>query len=813
LNSKNDHQTIKANLERAVAFHKSGKLKQAYQLYQKVLNQEPNEADALHLIGIVVNQMGNPGEAFNYISKAVSINRTDPVYYNSLGGVLKALGKYKQAIHCYEKSISLSPIYAESHYNLGTIYHALGKPWDAIDKYRHAVGINPRFANGWNNLGAALNEIGKHAEARESCLKALHIKPAYPEALNNLGNAQKEIGEIEQSILSYQRATELSGGSSEILGNLGNALCDAGRYDEALDRYNQAIAMDPSNGKAYNNLGTLLRYQRKLDDAVACFEKAIRFMPDDVEAYHNLGNVYYDRFNYKSAISCYQKALTVDPHSLRTMINMGICFQENGDSNMAVDLFEQVLVLDPGNEKACCHLVHEMYQRCQWDLLEPLNRKIDRFTDKKLKAGRRPEEMPFLNLIRRSDPAINFKVAQKWSDLLVPAHLEPRDNPREVQFEKRTKKLTIGYLSNNFRNHPTAQLTWKIFDLHDRKQFNVNVYSYGEDDSSEHRKRIKSDCDKFTDIKLLDHREAANCIYRDQVDILIDLVGYMRNHRLEIASLRPAPIQVRWLGMAGTTGADFFDYLITDRIVTPSEEAQYYSEKFIYMPDTYQVNSGLFNEPTKRFHRQYANLPEDGFVYCSFCSSYKIEPNVFDLWMNVLKAVPKGVLWLLKSNDTVVSNLRKEAENRDVDPLRIIFAEKMPKEKHLERLKMADLALDTLIVNGAATTSDALWAEVPVITMKGTHFASRMSASILNAIEMEDLVCESQDGYEKKAIELGNNPLKSNMLKNRLRINLVEKPLFDAPRFVTHLESAYLKIWQRYQAGKKPRILHIKDTR
>jgi len=811
LNKNNNRQPIKAELERAINLHKFGRFEQARRIYQNILDQEPCEADALHLIGVVFHQLGHPRKAFDYISKAVKINGTDPVYYNSLGGVLKVLGKYKRAIHCYEKSISITPTYDEPHYNIGTVYHALGKTWDAIEKYRYAVEINPRFANAWNNLGAALNEIGKYSEARESCLKALKLRPEYPEALNNLGNSQKELGESEQAILSYQRANKLSGGCSEILGNLGNALCDAGRYDEALDSYNQAIAIDPSNGKAYNNLGTLLRYQRKLDDAAACFEKAIRLMPNDVEAYHNLGNVHYDRSNYKLAISCYQKALTFDSHSLKTSINMGICFQERGDSDMAVDLFKQVLAYDPENDKACCHLAHEMYQRCQWDLLALLNQKIDRFTDEKLKNGQRPEEMPFLNLIRRSDPSINFKVAQKWSDLLVPAHLEPRDSPRGMQVEKSNEKLTIGYLSNNFRNHPTAQLIWKMFGLHDRKHFNVHVYSYGEKDSSEYRKRIKNDCDKFTNIGMLDHREAANRIYHDHVDILIDLVGYMRDHRLEIASLRPAPIQVRWLGLAGTTGADFFDYLIIDRIVTPPEEAPYYSEKFIYLPDTYQANSGLLNDSRSHFRRIDAHLPEKGLVYCSFCSSYKIEPNVFELWANILKAVPKSVLWLLKSNNTVTSNLRKEAENRNVDPSRIIFAEKMLKENHLERLKLADIALDTLSVNGAATTSDALWAGVPVITMKGTHFASRMSASILNAIGMEDLVCESQKVYEKKAIELGNKPWKIRALKDRLRINLGDKPLFDTNGFVRHLESAYLKIWDRHKNGRKPEILYV-DT-
>ncbi|WP_319525224.1 tetratricopeptide repeat protein [uncultured Desulfosarcina sp.] len=804
---------IKEDLKKAFVAHKSGNTELAYQLYLRVLQEKPQEADALHLIGVALHQMGRPENALDYLSQAISINKSNPIYYNSLGRILNTLEKYSQSIKCYEKSIRLAPRYAEPHYNLGTVCHALHKIEESIGHYQNAIRINPGFAEAHNNLGAALNEIGNFSEARESCLQAIRLKPDYPEAFNNLGNAQKELGEVDQAIQSYRRAIGILGECAEILGNLGNALSEAGKHDDAFRSYNRAIEIEPSNGKIYNNLGALFRSQGKLDDAVACFEKAIRLMPHDVEAYHNLGNIYYDRSEYKLAISCYQKALTYDPHSLRTMINLGICLQEKGDSEMAVDIFKQVLDYDPENEKACCHLAHEMYQRCQWDILDSINRKIDRFTDEKLKDGERPEEMPFLNLIRRSDPSINFKVAQKWSDLFVRANSDKRNNPRGVRVETNSKKLTIGYLSNNFRNHPTAQLTWKIFSFHDRQQFNVNVYSYGEDDSSEHRKRIKNDCDKFTDIRALDHRGAANCIYHDQVDILIDLVGYMRNHRLDIASQRPAPIQVRWLGLAGTTGADFFDYLITDRIVTPPEESIYYSEKFIYMPDTYQVNSGLFDESIMRFQRQDDNLPEEGFVYCSFCSSYKIEANVFGLWMKILKAVPKSILWLLKSNNIVASNLRKEAESRGVDPLRIIFAEKMPKENHLERLKMADLALDTLTVNGAATTSDALWVGIPVITMKGTHFASRMSASILNAIGMEDLVCEFQDTYKKKAIELGNNPIEIKTLKDRLRINRIEKPLFDTHLFVTHLEKAYLKIWERYRDRKEPCIIHVGRTK
>jgi protein O-GlcNAc transferase len=388
------------------------------------------------------------------------------------------------------------------------------------------------------------------------------------------------------------------------------------------------------------------------------------------------------------------------------------------------------------------------------------------------------------------------------------------DEKKWVSVYKRsaTNKITIGYLSNNYKNHPTSHLIGDIFDCHDKTQFTVNAYSYGEDDGSPYRLKVETTADKFVDLRPCSNEEAAQCISHDKVDILVDLVGYMRGCRLEICGYRPAPVQVRWLGMAGTTGSDFFDYIIADRTVIPEAHSAYYSEKPVYMPDCYQMNSKPLNLSDRAFTRQELGLPRDGFVYCCFCSSYKIEPTMFGAWMAILRGVPGSVLWLLKSNEIVEDNLKKEAHKHGIDPKRLVFADKMNKADHLERIKCADLCLDTRIVNGAATTSDALFAGVPVITLKGGHFASRMAASINRAIGLDALVTENSADYLALAVALGKDSRQYKAFKTRLQSNLDVGPLFNGPFFVQYLEKAYRKMWTRYLSGGQPEIIRLNYT-
>ena len=367
----------------------------------------------------------------------------------------------------------------------------------------------------------------------------------------------------------------------------------------------------------------------------------------------------------------------------------------------------------------------------------------------------------------------------------------------------------IGYLSEDFRNHPVGHLTCGLYQLHNRRDFKVYAYSYGKDDGSSYRRQIMLGCDRFVDIRSLNSLEAARRIYDDRVDILVELGGHTAGSRLDICALRPAPIQVTYLGFPGTTGAKFIDYIITDKIVSPETHDRYYSEKMVYVPHCYQVNNNRQQISENKWCRRDFQLPERDFVFSSFNQAFKIEPVMFYTWMKILKRVPGSVLWLLRDNAIAEKNLRQAAASRQVDPRRLIFSAKMSKEDHLGRMRLADLALDTRIYNGHTTTSDCLWAGVPVIALKGSHFASRVSASILAAADLPELVVENIDAYEDLAIELSRNSSRLRKIKNKLHQNRMNVLLFDTHRFVHNLEKAYRKMWRGFQQGSPLQSIEV----
>ena len=805
-----DPDEIEWSLKLAMDHQQKGDWGGAEERYNSILAMDPDNPDAMHLLGVLHHQTGRIDSAIALITRAIRIFPTNPFYYNNLGSSYRKNGEYSKAEQCYKKALYMKPDYPEALYNMAGLYHITEKYDRAVTFYQKALKANPRFPEALNNMAATLNILGKYEQAVACCRKAFQIQPAYSEALNNMGNAYKDLGKLDLAIACYEKALALEGESAEILCNLANALQEKGKIDDAISIYEKAINHNPSYGKAHNNLGTAFRTKRMLKEAERQFRKTIKLIPRDAEAYHNLGNVYYDRGDYASASRWYDKAIAIDPKSVHTFINRGIIYQESAESDNAMDCFHKALALDPHNSKAHSHLVHELYQRCEWGRIDALNAKIDKFTERELANGQCPNEMPFLSIMRNADPNINYSVSARWSREISKITKETQGPLKFIHDRPKQDKITIGYLSNNFRNHPTSHLINDIFAIHDRSRFTINAYSYGEDDASCYREKIKQQCDAFVDLRNSIHQHAAQKIYNDRVDILVDLVGYMRGNRLEICAYRPAPVQVRWLGLAGSTGADFFDYIITDRIVTPQDQDRFYSEKFVFMPHSYQVNSKPLRESVVKFSRKELGLPESGFIYCCFCSSYKIDAVIFRKWMNILKRVPGSVLWLLETNSIAKNNLKKEALRCDINPDRLIFAEKINKADHLERIKHADLGLDTSIVNGAATTSDSLFSGVPVVTLKGKHFASRMAASINKAVGFNDLVVENLSNYAELAIDLGRNPKRYASIKRRLGTNLNSEPLFDTSRFVRELEKAYTEMLGRHQNKKSPKMIRIR---
>ena len=797
---------------KALQYHQSGQLSSAEEIYRKILRIDPKHSDSLHLMGVIAHQTGKNDIAIDLIKKAIQCKPGSHIYYNNLGNVFIDQGSIVKAISTYRKALDIKPDYAEAHYNLGSAFKEQGELNKAISCFKKALEIKPEYAEAFNNMGNVFKSQGELNKAISCYHRALNIKPEYAEVFNNMGNALKGQGDLNEAISCFKKALEIKPEYAEAFNNMGAVFQNQGELSKAMTCCQKALEIKPEYAEAFNNMGTVYQGKGALRKAITCYKKALEFKPEYAEAFNNMGTVFQAQGELSNAFSCYRKALKIKQEYAEVYYNLGITLIEQGELLEAIFYYQRALDIKPDYAEAYSGLFYQLQQTCAWQKLEGMTAKLDDFTNAALEKGDRAPENPFASLAINTDPSCNYAVAKSWS-----LDIDKAMSGLKIHFpfdgrKSGKTKITIGYLSNDFRNHAMAHLTLSLYGLHNRDEFKIFCYSYGEDDSSYYRIRIRQDCDKFVDIRNLGHADAARTIYEDQVDILVDLKGYLRRGRLEISALRPAPIQVRYLGLAGTTGAHFFDYIITDRIVTPEEHSQYYTENFVYMPHCYQINDHTQRISDKDWNKSDFKLTDGNFIFCSFNQGYKIEPVMFNAWMDILRQVPESVLWLQRESEITENNLRLEAERRGVKPARLIFSEKLLKDEHLGRLRLADLALDTRIVNGAITTSDALWAGAPVITLQGSHFASRMSSSILIAIGLPELITHTLEEYVSLAVDIAHNPDKLQMIRRKIMKNRLEGPLFDTPGFARNLEKAYKEMWEIFIAGQRPGQIEIVES-
>jgi protein O-GlcNAc transferase len=799
-------------LHKAFQCLQSGQLQEAETIYREVLRIVPNHSESLYLLGITSHQLGNSDSAVSLIKKAILNDPVNSAYHKDLGNIFLDQGKSDEAISCYRKALELKPNEARTYNDIGDAFAYQGKFNDAISYYQKALELEPGFAEAYRKMGNAFQGQSKLNEAIVCYQKVLEFAPDDAKAHNNMGVAFQNQGKLSEAISCYQQALQLKPHYAKAYNNIGNVLRDQSNWNEAISYYHKASELEPDDVEVYNNMGVAFQNQGKLAEAISCYQQALQLKPHYAKAYNNIGTVLQVQGNLDEAISYYQKALELKPDDAEVYKNIGIVWQDLGKSDEAIACYQKAVELELDSPEVYSLLVFQLQQTCAWQKLEFPAAKLNSFTKTAIHNGTKTPELPFDSLSRHADLSLNLAIAKSWSSDIA-RHMSNLKTHFSFNVRNSSKtRIAVGYLSTNFRDHATAHLMLSLFGLHNRHEFEVFCYSYGKDDGSYYRKRIQQDCDKFVDLQDLGHSDAARCIYEDGVDILVDLMGHTRGSRLEICALRPAPIQVRYLGLAGTTGADFFDYIITDRVVTPGNYAPYYSEKFCYMPHCYQVNDHTQPMSEKEWKKTAFGLPEGSFVFCSFSTAYKIESVMFDVWMRILKKAPESVLWLLLRNKTGEDNLRTEAENRGVKSERLIFGDNLPKDEHLARMRLANLALDTRVVNGAATTSDALCAGVPVITLQGTHFASRMSSSILTAIGLPEMITHTLEEYESLAVWLLRNPYELQAIRQKLARNRLTEPLFDTPRFAKNLEKAYREMWQIFLAGEQPRRIDVVEN-
>ena len=428
-------------------------------------------------------------------------------------------------------------------------------------------------------------------------------------------------------------------------------------------------------------------------------------------------------------------------------------------------------------------------------------------TRRKCELGLSPRHPSLFHLCWwRFCPRLQSSSTTLAGSLTLPeAMMLPRPRPRPGG------RIRLGYLSADFRQHPVAALIVALIERHDRRDFEVTGYSFCARDRSAMRGRFTGAFDHFVDIDKMPHRQAAELIHENGIDVLIDLMGYTRYCRPTILAHRPAPIQVNYLGYPGTMAADFIDYIIVDPFLVPTDQQPFYTERLVHLPDCYQPSDTRRQMANPAPSRASCGLPEKGFVFCCFNNSYKLTPAFFDIWMRLLNAVPGSVLWLSERNDFVKDNLRREASCRGVAAERLVFLPRAPMPEYLARLGLADLFLDTLPYNAGATANDALWTGLPVLTCAGETYVGRMAGAVLTAAGLPELITTSVEAYETLAFQLATEPGRLTAVRQKLERNRSTMPLFDTERFNRKLEAAYQRMWETWRAGEAPAAFSIRS--
>jgi protein O-GlcNAc transferase len=813
--SQTDHQRatsatqLASILEEGLNFHRRGDLKQAEQNYRQILNISPMNADVLHLLGVLSNQKQKNNAAIDLITRAIQIFPEQAIYHNNLGNALRDSGRYQEALDCYHKALHLKPDLVETLINLGITYHQLADLHQAISAYRKAIALKPDSAEAHYNLGNTFKEQRRFDQANSCYQQAAALNPLLIEASYNLAAVLQKKGCIESAIANLKRCIEVRPDWAEAHCNLGHLYVQQVLFDDAICHYQEAIRLNPKLDEALNNLGNVFKEQGRFDEAIVCYQRALRIHRGNAEVHSNLGVAYSTSNRMAEALGCFQEATRINPRFAEAYNFMGLVLAEQGQRDQAIDCFQKAIDFKPNFAEAYSYLIHQLQYTCNWHLLKIYSEKLDNLCCKTGQENTRMVEPPFIGVARHADKQWHLQNSKAWSRKIAHPFTKVRQTFAFNTRQHKTKKLTIGYLSGDFHDHATAHLMQSLFGLHDREKFKILCYSYGPEDHSSYRQQIVRQCDQFVDIRDLPTIDAARRIYADRVDILVDLKGHTQGARLGILACRPAPVQVHYLGYPGTTGADFIDYLITDRIVIPPEHACYYSEKLVFLPHCYQVNDHRQKIAARIPTKQELGLPDSVRVFSSFNLPYKIDPSMFDCWMRILDQIPDSVLWLFDGGKTATQNLKRESRSRGIDPRRLVFAEKLPKAEHLARLRLADLALDTRMVNGHTTTSDSLWAGVPVITLLGDHFASRVSASLLSAVGLSKLIVDHLDAYESLVLRLATHPDELQQIKIKLAANRLTEPLFDTHSFVGHLETAYRKMWRIFAVGQAPQQFEV----
>jgi len=719
------------------------------------------------------------------------------------GYFLHQSGNVNEALVFYNKILSLQPNHFDALNLSGTIAIVNKNYQLANTLLLKATSINPNQANAHFNRGIALQELRKFKDALISYDEAIKLKDNYYAAYCNRGQVFLKLKKIEAAISDFNKAIKEQPNFPQAYLDRGIAFLKAENYIQAISSFDRAIEINQNLEVAHYNRGICWFLLSDFNEALRSFNEAIRLRPDFADAFTSRGDTLEALGQYEDAVTNYIKAIDIRPDFAEDYYGLGLVFFKTNHPEISINYLQRAIDLDAKLNFALGIQLYVKMQLCDWSNFNFLIRKFL----KKI-ATNQKQISAFVTLTILDDPKLQMECAENYADGLCDQNrykLLP-----EIIKRPRDKKIRIGYFSADFKQHPVSYLTAELFELHNRNQFEIIAFSFSPESKDEMRKKLIKGFDDFIDVRSKNDQEIALLAREMKIDIAIDLSGHTSGARYQLFVMRVAPIQVNYLGYPGTIGSNCHDYIIADKIVIPEDKQCFYTEKVAYLPGTFMVNDSSYLPSEKCYTRTEFNLPENEFIFCCFNASYKITQTTFAGWMRILIKVPNSVLWLSSMNETAMKNLKMQASNEGVNDNRIIFAPRMPNvNDHLNRIRLADLFLDTFPYNAHTTANDALRVGLPLLTLIGETFASRVAASLLNSVGLSDLITTNQEGYEALAIELAINPDRLRNLKSKLLSNLPGSSLSNTKLFTQNIEKAYQEMYRRYQEDLPPETITI----
>lgn len=764
---------------------------------KRLLRKTPKSPAVWNIKGIFEVESLQHNEAAKSFKKVIQLDPNAYAGYSNLAKLLLETGKIDEATTYLEKSLQKLPQNPNLNYLFGRLEYHRENYQGAIEYCKKALKHKPDFPEALITLGNGLRQLNNLEQAKKCFKMSLQLNSNSAEALSNLGACYVTEEDFDTALTYFDRACEINPKLASLHNNLGNCYHSLGNSNKAIESFERALSINPDLWEGHFNISALFIEQNNHKKAFEHLFKILQKFPDDKDALNNIAVLMLNIGRPEQALKFYKRLMSLKgfPESKNAKIisrNVGNAHRDLGQLEEALSFYENAVQIDPNYTDALLSAMSIKQIFCDWE------EKPELVVRQSLIGIEGEPAAPF-HMLRYEDNAENQLLrSENWGHKIFPLNVNKWVfNTHNVA----SKKIKIGYFGADFFDHATMFLMLGLLRNHDSNKFEIYIFSYGHNEKGAYGQEVQSYCTEFFDIQSSSDEEVIELAHKVGLNIAIDLKGYTKNTRSHLFAHNLAPVQINYLGYPSTMGVDCIHYIIADKTIIPEHYQKYYSEKIIWMPDSYQPNDNKRKISPFEYSRSDFGLPEEKIILCCHNQLYKVSPIEFDIWMNILQQNNMCVLWLLGNNENANRNILKEASNRGIDRERIIFCKPIKHADHLARLKLADLFLDTFFVNAHTTASDALWAGVPVVTKIGEQFAARVAASLLRAVGLDELVVETNHEYESLISELIANPKQLKEIKKKLRENIKTEALFDTEKYTKNFEKALELAWEQFRAG------------